>query len=307
MWEPDPSWRRLPGAAGPSTVGIWLTEVDGLRWVVKRLDAPEHPAGSLADPAYAGYWRREADVARDPVVVDGPGLVPPDFGPVEEDEEGITVWSLEQEGEPPPGLFVARALGRFAGAPHSAPSWASRRLLSDRLAMAGERHGWPTLARTTLADVADDLWRRREHWLERCAEAPEGRLHGDAVPANFLTARGDDVVAVDWQCFGIGPVGADVGYYSLSSREEFDVLVDAFLQGVSNEGGGVKADPEAITLAARVTAVYTVLTRAEWALAQAARGEGALAGKFRHPAVAPYLRAVQRQFPQIEWLVQARR
>ena len=49
-----------------------------------------------------------------------------------------------------------------------------------------------------------------------------------------------------------------------------------------------------------------MLTRAEWALAQAARGEGALAGKFRHPAVAPYLRAVQRQFPQIEWLVQAR-
>ena len=60
MWEPDPSWRRLPGAAGPSTVGIWLTEVDGLRWVVKRLDAPEHPAGSLADPAYAGSAREPA-------------------------------------------------------------------------------------------------------------------------------------------------------------------------------------------------------------------------------------------------------
>ena len=122
MWEPDPSWRRLPGAAGPSTVGIWLAEVDGRRWVVKRLAAPEHPAGALADPAYAGYWRREAEVARDPAVVDGPGLVPPEFGPVEEDEDGITVWSLEQEGEPPPGLFVARALGRFAGAAHSAPS-----------------------------------------------------------------------------------------------------------------------------------------------------------------------------------------
>ena len=34
--------------------------------------------------------------------------------------------------------------------------------------------------------------------------------------------------------------------------------------------------------------------------------EGALAGKFRHPAVAPHLRAVQRQFPQIEWLVRGR-
>ena len=306
MWEPDPSWRQLPGAGGPATAGIWLAEVDGRRWVVKRLSTPEHPAGVLADPAHAGYWRREAEVARDPAVVDGPGLVPPEFGPVEEDEGGITVWSLEQEGEPPPGLFVARALGRFSGAAHSAPSWASRRLLADRLAMADARGGWPTLARTTLADVADNLWRRREHWLARCAEAPEGRLHGDAVPANFLTARADDVVAVDWQCYGIGPVGADVGYYSLSSREEFEVLVGTFLDGALLEGRATTADRDAITLAARVTSVYTVLTRAEWALAQAARGEGALAGKFRHPAVAPYLRAVQRQFPQIEWLVQTR-
>ena len=300
MWEPDPSWRRLPGAGGPSTVGIWLAEVEGRRWVVKRLSAPEHPAGALADPAYAGYWRREAEVAKDPAVVAGPGLVPAEFGPVEEDEDGVTVWSLEQEGEPPNGLFVARSLGRFAAAAHSTPSWASRRLLADRLAMAEERDGWPTLARTTLADVADELWRRRQHWLGRSAEAPEGRLHGDAVPGNFLTMRGDDVVAVDWQCFGVGPMGADVGYYALSSRAEFEVLVDAFLDGV-----GADVDREAITLAARVTAVYTVLTRAEWALAQAARGEGALAGKFRHPAVAPYIRAVQRQFPQIEWLVQA--
>jgi hypothetical protein len=282
-------------------VGIWLAEVDGRRWVVKRLSAPEEPAGALTDPAYAGYWRREAEVARDSAVVDGPGLVPPEFGPVEEDEGGITVWSMEQEGEPPNGLFVARALGRFAAATHSTPPWASRRLLADRLTMAEERNGWPTLARTTLADVADELWRRREHWLGRSAQAPEGRLHGDAVPGNFLTVRAHDVVAVDWQSFGVGPVGADVGYYALSSREDFEVLLDAFLDGV---GGGV--DREVITLAARVTAVYTVLTRAEWALAQAARGEGALAGKFRHPAVAPYIRAVQRQFPQIEWLVQDR-
>ena len=63
------------------------------------------------------------------------------------------------------------------------------------------------------------------------------------------------------------------------------------------------ADVESIRLAARVTAVYSVITRAEWALAQAARGEGALAGKFRHPAVAPYVRALQRQYPQIEQLL----
>ena len=76
------------------------------------------------------------------------------------------------------------------------------------------------------------------------------------------------------------------------------MLADAFLDGV-----GAGADPERIVLAARVTAVYTVLSRAEWALAQVARGEGALAGKLRHPAVAPHVRALQRQYPQIEPLL----
>ena len=52
-----------------------------------------------------------------------------------------------------------------------------------------------------------------------------------------------------------------------------------------------------------MTAVLTALSRAEWALARVAGGEGALAGKYRHPAVAPYLRSLQRQFPQIEELV----
>ncbi len=298
MWEPDPSWRQLPGVGGPSTEGVWLAQAEGQRWVVKRLAAPREHNPVATTPSHAGYWRREAEVATESSFVDGPGLVPPEFGAVEEDDDGVTVWSREQVGEPPTGLFVARALGRFAGASRATPPWASRRLLADRLAMTEERGGWRTLERTTLADVADVLWRRRGHWLDRCAEGPEGRLHGDAVPANFLSRRGEDVVAVDWQCFGVGPVGSDLGYYALSSREEFEVLLDAFLDGV-----GPDADREAIALAARVTAVYTVLSRAEWALAQAARGEGALAGKFRHPAVAPYLRALQRQFPQIEHLL----
>lgn len=298
MWEPDPSWHRLPGAGGPSTTGLWLAQSGGRRWIVKRLAAPQERSRELTDPTYAGYWRREAEVAADPAVLDGPGLVPCEFGKVEEDDDGVTVWTVEQAGEPPPGLFVARALGRFAAAEHTAPSWASRRLLADRLALAEERGGWRTLARTTLADVADHLWHRRGHWLVRCEDGPVGRLHGDAVPANFLTRRGEDVVTVDWQCFGVGPLGSDLGYFSLSVREEFEVLLEAYLAGT-----GPEVDAEAIALAARVSAVYTVLSRAEWALAQAAKGEGALAGKFRHPAVAPYLRAVQRQLPQMEWLV----
>ena len=111
-------------------------------------------------------------------------------------------------------------------------------------------------------------------------------------------------MAVDWQCTGVGPVGTDVGYLALSSREDFEVLLAAFLDGVRAERTDLGDDDlEAVGLVARVTAVYSVLSRAEWALAQAARGEGALAGKYRHPAVAPHLRAVERQFPQLEWLL----
>ena len=45
------------------------------------------------------------------------------------------------------------------------------------------------------------------------------------------------------------------------------------------------------------------ISRAEWALSRIAHGEGALHGKFKHPSVAPYLRALQRQLPQIEALL----
>jgi aminoglycoside phosphotransferase (APT) family kinase protein len=214
------------------------------------------------------------------------------------------VWSEEVVGEAPPGLFVARALGRFAAAEHETPGWASRRVLADRLEMAGERGGWPTLARTTLADVTDHLWQRRGHWLTRLDAAPQGRLHGDAVPGNFLAACSEDVVAVDWQCAGVGPVGSDLGYYALSSREGFDVLLDTFLGGVRDHRPDLSTEElSAIEEVACVTAVYSVLSRAEWALAHVARGEGALAGKFRHPAVMPHLRAVERHFPQVERLL----
>jgi aminoglycoside phosphotransferase (APT) family kinase protein len=298
VWEPEPSWRPL--AAGPGSSGLWQVTEGARSWVVKRLPRPDTDSPWLLRPEHAGYWRREADVAAQPGFVDGPGLVPAPFGPVEEDDGGITVWTEEVLGEPPTGLFAARALGRFAAGEYDAPDWASRRLLADRLEMAAQRGGWPTLARTTLADVTDHLWRRRGHWLALLDVGPQGRVHGDAVPGNLLARSGEDVVAVDWQCAGVGPVGSDLGYYALSAREEFEVLLGSFLAGVDE----VRAvDPAAVEVAARVTAVYSVLSRAEWALARVAPGEGALAGKYRHPAVAPHLRAVERQFAQIEHLL----
>ena len=93
-----------------------------------------------------------------------------------------------------------------------------------------------------------------------------------------------------------------VRIFATGNCDGLEPLLDAYLMGLP-EG---LATRDEVTLGARITAVYTVLNRAEWALARVAGGEGALAGKYRHPAVAPYLRSLQRQFPQIEWLVQTR-
>jgi aminoglycoside phosphotransferase (APT) family kinase protein len=269
--------------------------------VVKRLSRPsEHDPAELSDPRHFAYWRRAADVVTAGLVLDTPGLRAPSLTAVEEDDEGVTLTQDWVEDAANSGLFAAHALGRFTSADLGTSGWLARDLLRDRMARVDRGGGWPTLARTTLADVADHLWRRREDLLGELDRLPQVAQHGDAVPSNLPGRNGDDVVAIDWATLGRGPVGGDLGYYVLSAREEFEPLLDAYLLGLP----GDIASREEAGLGARVTAVFTALNRAEWALSRAARGEGALAGKYRHPAVAPHLRALQRQFPQIEALVE---
>lgn len=298
MWHPEPGWQPLRG--GASSGGVWLAVEGGRELVVKRLVAPtEHDPREVLDPRDVAYWRRSADAALDGALADTPGLVAPATVRVEEDDEGITLVHERVAEADNPGLFLARALGAFAGAGLDRP-WLARGQLRSRLRHVEHRGGWPTLARTTVADVAAHLWSHRASLLDTLDGLPQVVQHGDPVPANLAGRAGEDrVVAIDWATLGTGPVGADVGYYALMAREEFDHLVDAYADALPP---GLATHAE-VTTGARITAVYTVLNRAEWALARAAQGEGALAGKFRHPSVAPYLRAMQRQFPQIEALL----
>jgi hypothetical protein len=301
MWEPEPGWHQLPGGTGTSTVGVWRTVLGGRPVVVKRLAAPtEHDPAELTDPRHFAYWRRAADVVLARVGLDRtPGLRAPGLTSVEEDDEGITLVEDWVEDAANSGLFCAVALGRFAGADLGEHAWLARDQLRDRLARTERGGGWPTLARTTVADVADHLWRRREALLDELDGLPQVFQHGDPAPANLPGRDSDEVLAIDWGSLGRGPVGADLGLYMLGAREEFEPLLDAYLLGLPD---GVASRDQAAQ-GARVTAVLTALSRAEWALARVAGGEGALAGKYRHPAVAPYLRSLQRQFPQIEELV----
>ncbi len=304
MWQPEPGWHLLPGAAGPSTVGVWRTASGDRPLVVKRLAAPgEHDPPELGDRHHFAYWRREADVLVAGLAARLPGVRGPagDLVEVVEDAEGVTLTQEWVEDASCSGLFVAHALGRLAGAPPvgAADVPLARDQLRDRLARVAARGGWTTLARTTVADVADHLWSRRGTWLDRLDALPQVLQHGDPTPANLRGREGDDVLAVDWGSLGTGAVGGDLGYYALSAREDLEPLVDAFLLGLP---AGV-ASPEQVLLGARATAVYTALSRADWALSRVAGGEGALAAKFRHPSVAPYLRSLERQSDAVEALL----
>jgi aminoglycoside phosphotransferase (APT) family kinase protein len=301
MWEPEPGWLALPGGSGVSTVGVWRTVLGDQAVAVKRLAAPdEHDPAELTDPRHFAYWRRAADVATFGLVDSTPGLRSPRTS-VEEDADGLTIVQEWVEDAANSGLFVAHAMGRFAAAELAHVRWLARDQLRDRLARVERRGGWSTLGRTTASDIADGLWRKRGRLLDALDALPQVAQHGDPVPANLLGRDGDHLVAVDWGSLGYGPVGGDLGYYLLMAREEFEPLLDAYLLGLPD---GL-ATREQAALGAQVTAVYTVFTRADWALARVATGEGALAAKFRHPSVAPHLRALQRQADAVAALLEA--
>lgn len=299
MWQPEPGWQQLPGA-GPATVGVWVATEGGRDVVVKRLARPdEQDVAALDIPSAAHYWRRAADVALSGVVARTPGLREAPVVRVDEDATGVTLVHERVAHHQHSGLWVAACLARFAPVDLGTPSWLARGQLRARLDLVARRGGWTTLTRTPTADVADHLWSRREVWLDRCDALPQVAQHGDVVPANLPGRWRDDAVAIDWSHLGTGPVGADLGYFSLATRESLDPLVDAYAAALP-DGFSTRAE---VLLGARVTAVFTALTRLDWALGRAADGDGALAGKFRHPSVAPYIRAMQRQVDQIEALL----
>lgn len=299
MWQPDPGWHPLPGGSGPSTLGVWRAEIGGRAVVVKRLTPPAaYDPTALSDPHHFAYWRRSADVATAGLVDRTPGMTGPATS-VEEDPDGITLVADWVEDAHCSGLFVALSMGRFAGAELPEVDWLARRQLRDRMDRVEERGGWPTLARTPAAEVAAELWRRRGRWLDLLDDLPQVPQHGDPTARNLRGRDGDRLLAIDWSSLGHGPVGADLGLFVLTAREELGPLLGAYLDGLP---GGVATRDE-VALAARVSAVYTAVSRAEWALARVAGGEGALDAKLRHPAVAPHLRALQRQVGAIEALL----
>lgn len=299
MWQPEPGWQRLPGGTSPSAYGVWLAREGDREVIVKRLLAPTgSDAPELSDWRSFAWWEREPQVALHDLVAGTPGLRGPTTVRVEEDEGGITLVQEHVAETDNPGLYVARALGRFATTPPPDVPWLARGQLRERLVRIERRGGWQTLARTTLADVADHLWRHRARHLEALDDGPQVLQHGDPTPDNLRGRSGDDLVAIDWSALGTGAVGHDLGLWALATREDFEPLLAAYADGLADADLAAAA-----ATGARITAVYTALSRLDWALRRVTDGEGALAGKYTHPSVAPYVRSMQRQAAQIEALL----
>ncbi|MBE7324395.1 phosphotransferase [Nocardioides sp. Y6] len=299
MWQPEPGWERLP--TGPSSVGAWAADIGGHRVVVKRFERPgPHDATVLDDPGHPAYWRRDVDVAASGAVEHTPGLRGLPAVEVEEDADGATVVTPWVDEVAHDGLCLARGLGRFATATVPRVDWLARSQFALRVGEVERRGGWATLARTPVADLADAVWRRRGQVVARLTELPWVLQHGDPVPANLRGRQDDTILAIDWSSLGVGPAGADLGYLALSVPEDLEDLLSAYLDGLGHRDDAVPgAGRGDVAFAARAVVTYTVLTRADWALARVAGGEGALAGKFRHPSVAPYIRAMQRHLPHV--------
>ncbi len=233
MWQPEPGWQPLPGA-GPATVGVWSTTHRGREVVVKRLRCPDpHDAPGAVVPGDVNYWRRAADVALSGVVATSPGLREAPVVRVEEDAEGITLVHERVEHHDAPGLWLAACLGRFAAVDLGRHAWLARDQLRSRLALVERRGGWRILARTPMADIADHLWSHRTVWLDRSDALPQVAQHGDPSAANMPgrvpSSEGDGAIAIDWAHLGRGPVGADLGYLSLATREDVEPLVEAYV------------------------------------------------------------------------------
>ncbi|MFI5692605.1 phosphotransferase family protein [Kribbella sp. NPDC051586] len=250
-WQPSPDWQPLTSGTGQATGGVWLTP-DGQ--VVKRL------VPGVEDERHHAYWQRQALVAESGLVSATPGLHAPTFLGLDRDATGITLRTAYTPAADWTPEALAEALGRFARSSVAEPAWGARGVLRDRLATVERRGGWEVLERHELGSTAiRQLWSRREAALVMLDRLPRVPTHGDAYPANLLGRDGDDVVAIDWEQFGLGPAGFDLGYLALAVNTPLDALL-------ATHGDDVRRG-------AVLVAAYTGVSRAAWSLGRADAGD----------------------------------
>jgi aminoglycoside phosphotransferase (APT) family kinase protein len=107
------------------------------------------------------------------------------------------------------------------------------------------------------------LWVRRDAALAELDALPRVPTHGDAHPGNLLGRHGEDVIAIDWEQFGLGPLGFDAGYLLLAVDLPLEDLLAAY----------ASVEPELARRGAVLAAALTAVSRAAWSLTQPDPGD----------------------------------
>jgi aminoglycoside phosphotransferase (APT) family kinase protein len=244
--------RPLHPGTGQSNGGVWITP-EGL--VAKRL------LHGVTAARHHAYWERQALVAESGIVAGTPGLRSPRYVAVQRDADGITVLSEYVEPAPVDAGRLADGLRRFAEAQLEEPEWGARDVLRDRMATVESRGGWDVLwdhVSGTLLKHLQRLWVRRDAALAELDALPRVPTHGDAHPGNLSGWDGDNVVALDWEQFGLGPAGFDLGYLLIALPAAAHHILPT--------------DP-VVRRGAVLTAALTAASRAAWASGQPSPGD----------------------------------
>ena len=266
-WVPEPEWQAVAGAGGSATRGVWRAERDGSTFIVKRLE----PAGTKsADVRHHSWWRREAEVARSGFLNGPRGLIAPAPISVDEDEEGITLWSPVVPSASIADEAVASALGRFSSQSLQDPGWFNQDMLRHRIAATDDVGGLGPLEESAIIDdslvrTCHALWEVRESILDDLDGLPKVLSHGDALPRNMLCLDGANVIAIDWGQLGYNTVGADLATFSLYATEELDSLIPPYCEGLRVSGQAVEEG--SVRHATVLTAALIAMSRASRAVA----------------------------------------
>ncbi len=269
-WIPEPTWQVVTGGGGSSTRGVWRVERAGQRWIVKRLEPADPETG---DVRRHSWWRREAEVATSGIINKSIGLAAPKPISVEEDDDGITLWSLEVPTAQIADDVLARAYGRFSSQPAQDPGWFTRHMLRDRISATEDVGGISPLQESgmtnrSLLRTCRSLWSQRVAVLDELDQLPKVLSHGDALPRNMLCQDGDDVIAVDWGQLGYNTVGADLATLSLYAEMELGELIPPYCEGLRENGEPL--DKATVRSATVQIAALIAISRASRAVAAGA-------------------------------------
>lgn len=314
--------------------------------VLKVVRSPVETGQAWDRPTDAIYWRREADVLTSHLLDDIAGMATPrSFGVVERAPATVWMW-FEDLGPIDRGAWTeaeyqvaARAIARFharylTDTPIPNVPWLNQGFLRglhafcmasfERL-MNGSRNASATYrglrpehagpAIVTLERIMVD----GDRLLAALDAVPQTLCHHDANIDNLLVRPGPDgapqLVALDWQMVGPGPVGADLGQLlcylpAAGSATPSSDIEAAVLRTYREElaAAGVEIDLHTVRTAYVADAA---LRQTAWAFlrldlsilaAEAARGDDAvehLIARFVETTTASHLPALARQATEL--------